>query len=144
MKNWIVAISLSTLLFSCAEAPVDYKAERDAVMKIHDAVMADHGVIVKNQMAIDSLLQNISAFKLRFPALDTAHEQVLMQEKIAKLKLAEEMMNDWMHQFNPDIEQKSNDEAVAYFKAEKIKITLIDSLYKAEISASNSYLSAFR
>lgn len=143
MKKLIITASIVGVMFSCSQ-PVDYKAERDEVMKTHDLVMADHGIVVKNQMAIDSLLQNLGALKQRFPTLDIAHEKVLMEEKVARLKAAEELMNDWMHQFEPDIEQKSNEEAAAYFKAEKIKINRIDSLYKAEISASNSYLSAFR
>lgn len=143
MKKKIVSAVLIGVMFSCS-TPVDYKFERDSVMKTHDLVMADHGLIVKNQMAIDSLLKNLSSLKERFPTVDIAHEKVLMEEKIAKLQAAEELMNEWMHQFEPDITKKSNEEAAAYFKAEKIKINQIDSLYKAEIAASNAYLSAFR
>ena len=122
----------------------DYKALRDEVMQFHDLVMADHGVIVKNQMKLDSLLKDLKGLKAEFPEIDTAKEKERMTALNSELSKAEDDMNDWMHRFEPDITGKSNDVAVQYFKDEKAKISAIDSLYKKEISLSNVYLDKFR
>ncbi|MNY83295.1 hypothetical protein D3C86_2259730 [compost metagenome] len=53
-------------------------------------------------------------------------------------------MNDWMHNFEPDVTGKSNEDAVQYFKDEKAKIAEVDSLYKKEIASSNAYLERFK
>ena len=128
---------------ACSE-PVNYKTERDEVMKFHDVVMEDHGVLIANQMKLDSMLKDLPALKQKFPAIDTAKEKVVLQLAIASLADAEELMNDWMHKFEPDVSGKSNEEAVIYFKAERAKIAKIDSLYKGQIKASNHYIAQFR
>ena len=122
----------------------DYKAVRDEVMQFHDLVMADHGIIVKHQMKLDSLMKNLKGLKAKFPEIDTVKEKEKMTELTTDLSKAEDDMNDWMHRFEPDITGKSNEVAIQYFKDEKAKIAAIDSLYKKEISLSNIYLDKFR
>lgn len=121
----------------------DYKVVRDEVMQFHDLVMADHRVIVKNQMKLDSLLKDLKGLKVKFPEIDTVKEKERVTALIRDLSKAEDQMNDWMHRFEPDITGKSNEVAVQYFKDEKAKIAAIDSLYKKEISLSNVYLDKF-
>lgn len=136
-------LMFSAILISCSQK-ADYKTERDEVMKFHDVVMADHGLLIDNQMKLDSMLKDLSGLQKKFPAIDTAKEKVVIGIALESLKNAENLMNDWMHKFEPDVTGKSNDEAVAYFKAERQKIGKIDSLYKGQIKASNSYLAQFR
>lgn len=143
MKRFIFLFAMASVAMSCTQK-VDYKTERDEVMKFHDVVMEDHGILVDNQMKLDSMLKNLPALKQKFPAIDTAKEKVVMTIALESLKSAESLMNDWMHKFEPDITGKSNEEAVTYFKAERQKIARIDSLYKGQIKASNLYLSQFR
>lgn len=129
---------------ACACTPAaTYKTERDEVMKFHDVVMEDHGKVIDNQMKLDSLLKSLPALKAKYPALDTAKEKVLMKETLGRLNTAEDLMNDWMHKFEPDVTGKSDAVAVAYFKSERIKIGKIDSVYKAEIKLSGAYLSKY-
>jgi hypothetical protein len=52
-------------------------------------------------------------------------------------------MNNWMHQFEPDVTGKSNEDAIVYFQSEKRKIAAIDSVYKQEIQTSGEYLKKF-
>ena len=122
----------------------DYKVVRDEVMKFHDVVMADHGVIVSNQMKLDTLVKDLKGLKLKFPEVDTVKEKEIINDLIKDLTIAEDSMNDWMHKFEPDVTGKSNDEAIQYFEAEKAKIATIDSLYKVEIKVSGEYLSKFK
>ncbi|RZK81366.1 MAG: hypothetical protein EOO92_04780 [Pedobacter sp.] len=131
------------MLFGCGQAKketADYKAVRDEVMQFHDVVMGDHGVIVQNEMKLDTLLKTLKLRKQKSPELDTVKERRDIEAMIASLVKADEAMNDWMHKFEPDVEGKSNEEAVRYFKSEKTKIAAIDSIYKQEIKQSNGYL----
>ncbi|MNL62023.1 hypothetical protein D3C87_1860040 [compost metagenome] len=113
-------------------------------MKFHDVVMADQGIVVSNQMKLDTLLKDLKGLKAKFPDVDTLKEKKEISALIADLTKAEDSMNDWMHKFEPDVTGKSNEAAVQYFKDEMVKIAAVDSLYKKEIKASAAYLSKFR
>lgn len=129
---------------SAQNKETDYKAVRDEVMKYHDVVMADHGLVINNQMKLDTLVKDLRALKLSFPEVDTLKEKEAINAMIKELSAAEESMNDWMRNFEPDVTGKSNEVAVQYFKDEKAKIAAVDSLYKKEIVLSNAYLERFR
>lgn len=143
MKRKTGILLLIMALGACQPA-ADYKAVRDDVMKVHDVAMADHGIIIGNQMRLDALLKDFKGLKTRFPDLDTLKEQKELNTLKSDLLRAEELMNDWMHQFEPDITGKSNEEAIKYFEAEKMKIAYIDTLYKQKIKISNTYLLRFK
>lgn len=142
MKRFLYLLALVAVVAACSQ-PVNYKTERDEVMKFHDVVMQDHGILIANQMKLDSMLKDLPALKRKFHSIDTAKEKVVLEISLESLKHAETLMNDWMHQFEPDVSGKSNEEAVKYFKEERIKIARIDSLYKGQIKASNQYLAQF-
>lgn len=143
MKRSIGVLLISVSAIACTQKS-DYKHVRDEVMKFHDVVMADHGKIINNQMALDTLMKDLKGLKLKFPEVDTLKEKAEISTLLSKLTTAEDSMNDWMHKFEPDVTGKSNDEAIQYFEAEKAKIATIDSLYKVEIKVSGEYLSKFK
>jgi len=138
----IISILIITLT-ACQQEP-DYKAVRDDVMKFHDVVMADHGIIVNNEMKLDTLIKELSKLKKQFPEIDTLKEKNNIKVLRDRLTKAEDSMNDWMHAFEPDVSGKNNAEAIKYFKDEKARIAAIDSIYKLEIKASTDYLTRFR
>lgn len=143
MKKLVGALLLAITAVACT-APVDYKKERDEVMKFHDLVMGDHSTIVNYQMKLDTLQRNMEDLKTRFPEIDTLKEKENIKALLQELTVAEDSMNDWMHKFEPDITGKSNEEAIQYFQAEKAKIAAVDSLYKKEIKSSEAYFSKFK
>jgi hypothetical protein len=142
MRLIITIFALAIGAGGCTPA-ANFKTERDEVMKFHDVVMEDHGKLIDNQMKLDTLLKSMPALKTKYPALDTIKEKVAMKETQDRLNKAEDLMNDWMHQFEPDVTGKSDADAVAYFRAERIKIGRVDSVYKSEIRLSDAYLSKF-
>lgn len=143
MKKLVGAMLLAITAVACTQ-PVDYKKERDAVMKFHDVVMGDHSMIVNYQMKLDTIQQNMAALKTKHPEIDTLKEKETITALLKDLAAAEDSMNDWMHKFEPDITGKSNEEAIQYFQKEKAKIVAVDSLYKKEIKSSEDYFSKFR
>ncbi|WP_316752233.1 hypothetical protein [Pedobacter gandavensis] len=142
MKKLVGAMLLAITAMACTQ-PVDYKKERDDVMKFHDVVMGDHSTIVNYQMKLDTLQQNMAALKTKHPEIDTLKEKETITALLKDLTTAEDRMNDWMHKFEPDITGKSNGEAIQYFQKEKEKIVAVDSLYKKEIKTSAAYFSKF-
>ncbi|MNY35317.1 hypothetical protein D3C86_1697160 [compost metagenome] len=86
----------------------------------------------------------MKGLKAKYPELDTLKEKETIKVLLNDLTTAEDSMNDWMHKFEPDVTGKSNDESVQYFKAEKVKIQRVDSLYKKEIKSSEAYFSKFK
>ncbi len=147
MKYILGIVFIAIVAVACSPTQnkeTNYKAVRDEVMKFHDVVMADHGMVVNNQMKLDTLVRDLKGLKTRFPEIDTLKEKDAINDLIKDLTIAEDSMNDWMHNFEPDVTGKSNEVAVQYFKDEKAKIAAVDSLYKREIASSNAYLERFK
>jgi hypothetical protein len=130
-------------LASCKQQS-DYKATRDEVIKVHDVVMADHGKVVDQQLKLEEMLKNMSALKAQHAEIDTIKEKDSITIVRDRLNVAEEAMNTWMHEFEPDVTGKSNEEAITYFEAEKRKIQQVDTLFKSELKRAAAYLSKFK
>lgn len=129
-------ISLTT---ACSNTP-DYKAVRADVVALHDKLMIDGEKAIHNKMALDTFA--IRELPNRMD-LDTAAERQQINQLINLLDDADESMMDWMQDFIADVEGMSNEKAVAYFIAEKVKLVKMDSLYKAALDGSEAYLKKF-
>lgn len=142
--NKISCFFLLALALASCKQQADYKASRDEVIKVHDVVMADHGKVVDQQLKLNDMLKDLSALKLKNPDIDTLKVKDSITIVRDRLNVAEEAMNTWMHEFEPDITGKSNEEAITYFEAEKQKIQKVDTLFKAELKRAEAYLSKFK
>jgi PBP1b-binding outer membrane lipoprotein LpoB len=120
-------------LFGCAGKKVQKQAVLDSILKVHDKVMNADDQLMKNQALLDSLLK-----QPKFAANDTAKAASI------KLNAAENAMENWMHQFDPEQKGKSDDESVAYFHDQKRQIMTIDSQVNAAIAESNRYLKTIK
>lgn len=135
---------LLILAFASCKQQLDYKATRDEVIKVHDVVMADHGKVVDQQLKLEEMLKNMSALKAQHSEIDTIKEKDSITAVRDRLNVAEEAMNTWMHEFEPDVTGKSNEKAITYFEAEKQKIQKVDTLFKSELKRAEAYLSKFK
>ena len=135
---------LLILAFASCKQQLDYKATRDEVIKVHDVVMADHGKVVDQQLKLEEMLKNMSALKAQHSEIDTIKEKDSITAVRDQLNVAEEAMNTWMHEFEPDVTGKSNEEAITYFEAEKQKIQKVDTLFKSELKRAEAYLSKLK
>lgn len=147
MKKLNVKAAVALLLFfvigGCKNEP-GYKQLRQQVMDVHDKVMADGERAVKNKMILDTLSQEkLKDTVLSKTGLDTLEEQKKIKFLVSSLDKADNDMMDWMHDFQPDIEGKSNEEAVKYFQEELVKINNLDKRYQTAIHESDVYLQKF-
>lgn len=130
---------LSFCIIACQQKE-NRKELRSEVIKLHDEVMAKNSEVVSLQMKLDTLIRNIDSLKRATPQRDTLVLKKDLQKLMAGLKMAEEGMNEWMHQFEPDTEGKPEDEAFNYFKGQKSKLQQIDSLYDATTKQTKEFL----
>ena len=104
-------------LFACSDNKKQEKELLDNILKVHDKLMASDEVLMKNKMQIDSLL--------KLPAKYTT-AQADIKAIASKLKTSEEAMENWMHNFEPDMTGKSHDEIMKYYNEQQKGIMAID------------------
>lgn len=133
MKKLSVILLASLVFTACSD---DKKQEKDLlnnILKVHDKVMGKDETLMKNKMALDSLL--------KLPVKDTA-EKAKMKAIESKLTSAEEAMETWMQKFDPDVTNKPHDEIVKYYNEQKKAIISVDSLMDTAVKESTQYLSS--
>lgn len=134
MKKLSVVLITSLVLMACSDNKKQEKELLDNILKVHDKVMSKDEALMKNKMALDSLL--------KLPAKDTV-EKTNMRAVELKLKAAEEAMEIWMQKFDPDIiNKKQHDEIVKYYNEQEKSIKSVDSLMNAAVDESTKYLSS--
>jgi len=134
MKKLSVMLLASLVFTACSDNKKQEKELLDNILKVHDKVMGKDEALMKNKMALDSLL--------KLPAKDTA-EKTNMKAVELKLKAAEESMELWMQKFDPDIiNKKQHDEIMKYYSEQKKAIISVDSLMDAAVNESTKYLSS--
>jgi len=129
-KTLLIAAATSLMLAGCADNKAQEKALLDSVIKVHDKVMMDDGVVMKNKMLLKGIASKDSAAAVK----DSAD----FYTKI--LGDADDSMMTWMNKFNPDFTGKSHSEAMSYLHTQKELITKISLKLDSAISASNNYI----
>jgi hypothetical protein len=132
MKRLLVTLLAALTLYSCADNTKEEKNLLNDILKVHDKLMGNDEVLVKNQSHLDSLLK----LKLK----DTA-EKVNVKAIDLKVIAAQEAMESWMGKFQADMTGKSHDEVMKYYTEQKKQITSVDSQINVAIKESNQYLS---
>ena len=133
MKKLFTIVLLGNLLCSCNTKQQEKELYRD-VIALHDSVMADNGLLMRNKMQLDTLLTKALPAEIKDSAIFVK----------SNLTTADDAMNDWMHQFEPDYSGKPHDEAMKYLNDQKTQIKKVDSLTKAAISVSGAFLSKYK
>jgi len=125
MKTILFAALLGLLISSCGDDKASEKALLDEVIKTHDKLMADDGVIMKNKTALKSLT---TADK----------DSVAAYNKL--LDNADDAMMNWMNKFSPDFTGKSHEQVMTYLNGQKAEILKLDSQINKAITQSNTYI----
>ncbi len=132
MKKLFVVASIGLILGACTDSRKQEKDLLNEILKVHDRLMGQDEQLMKNKMQLDSLI--------KLPAKDSA-EKTAMKSLDLKLKTAEESMENWMHDFEPDLTGKSHEEILKYYNEQKKGILSVDAQMNTALSESNKYLS---
>jgi hypothetical protein len=124
IKKIAITLFAGLALFGCNNDKKEETALLNDVIKTHDKLMADDGLISKNKIQLDSIT--------------TAKDSVAAYKKL--LDSADNSMMDWMHKFNPDFTGKSHTDIMTYLTAQKAEILKLDSQINNAIKASGDYI----
>ena len=133
MKKILTTAIIGLLLSACSDSKKEEKDFLDGLLKVHDKVMRNDDALMKNKMQVDSLL--------KIPSKDTIGMGNL-KVLDTKIQSAEEAMETWMAQFEPDVTNKSHDEIMKYYSRQKQLILAVDSQMNVAIAKSSKYLSS--
>lgn len=132
---------LILLTNQACQSTAGFKEERQKVMDLHDKVMEDSEKAVTNKILLDTIMMlKMPALLAAKPSMDTLSEKVKILSIIKKLDNADEMMMDWMNEFEPDVENKNSDQALKYFQKELAKIKALDQQFRNVIQESDTYI----
>ncbi|MFT4017574.1 MAG: hypothetical protein QM668_11475 [Agriterribacter sp.] len=144
MKNYI-AFFLLMAAYACGNANNSQQADEHnasvpktasdslykSVMEGHDISMKKMGEIVRLKALVSQQKDSIARMKTKdgqnTAAFDTAFNNLVY---------AEELMNKWMQDFNPDNAGNSEDEKLVFFKKEKEKIDTVNARIDNSIEAA--------
>jgi len=129
MRKILTIVLAAFVLSGCADKKAQQKAVLDSIITIHDKVMGSEEQLMKNKMKLDTLLKQTN-----LPGKDTA---TLVHTKLVS---ADNVMDNWMHKFDPEHKGKTDDETISYFEDQKKQVMTIDSQITTAVKESNQYL----
>jgi hypothetical protein len=145
MKNQlIIALSLLCLTGCSSESNSENEALQKDVIAVHDEVMPLMGTFVRNEMLIDSLLNNMPALIEKDPSLDTNAQKVRLGDLKTKLESSTDAMNKWMQELSLDYEGMSDQEVKSYLEEEKRKVEKINRQFKETDAESKEVLAPYQ
>jgi len=130
-KIFLIAIA-AFMLAGCNNNKDQEKALLNEVIKYHDKLMDDDGIIVNSRKQLKIFAATTP------PPSPGVKDSLVMYGK--QLDTADDAMMAWMNKFNPDFTGKTHDEIMAYLTTQKVQITKIDSQLSSAISASDKYI----
>lgn len=145
MKNQlIIALSLLCLTACSSESNDENDALQKDVIAVHDEVMPLMGTFVRNEILIDSLLNNMPALIESDPSLDTNAQKVRLSDLKTKLESSTDAMNRWMQELSLDYEGMSDQEVKSYLEEEKRKVEKINQQFKETDAQSKEVLAPYQ
>jgi len=141
--TFLMILVFASVFLSC-KSERNYKDVRQQVIDVHNKVMTDGEQAEKYRI----MLEKLSKIQLQISSDqhmlgDTASRRNKISVLIGKLTKADQNMLDWMQRFQPDIEGKSNSEAVKYFEEEMVKIKKLDAQYQVALKEANVFFKKF-
>jgi len=116
MRNVIGLTLLIALLSGCANPKKEEIARLgEEVLYLHDEAMPLMDNLYSTRVALQKLANTDS----------TQSGQDSVAELIQELKLAEDAMMNWMRNFDPNFEGKTDDETIAYLNEKKESISQV-------------------
>ncbi|WPU91728.1 hypothetical protein SNE25_20630 [Mucilaginibacter sabulilitoris] len=135
MKYRFALFSLLALMVACKQQSAN-QDPRQQILEKHDALMVTSEQAMSIKMRLDTLkLNNLPSGR---PISDTIMDRKEITKVQHYLTKADNDMEDWMHNYQPEFKGSSTDETNAYFKKEAVKLNKLSSDFEQAITASNN------
>ncbi len=131
MKNISYILLTFCLLAGCANNAKQESDLKNDIISLHEKMMNNDELLMKNKMKLDTLL------KLK-------KDTLVLKSLVAKLNAADDAMDKWMSQFQPDMTGKSHDEVISYYNGQKKQVLSVDSQINIAINESNKYFTSHK
>ena len=131
LKTSFYLLSFVLLAFSCKHSE---NPERN---KIYEEVMAIHDEVMPEMKTIHYLEKNLKKKAAQTQSQDSL---IMINGTITRVQEAGESMMDWMHKLDIPGKKVPDEEAIAYFKSEKVKITAVSRKMKKAITSGKLWL----
>jgi len=132
--NYYISFVFSSLLFSLSSCSHSDNPERnkayDEMMAIHDEVMPEMGTIHRLEKGLKKKIENTSS----------PDSLVMIKATLQRLSDSGDSMMDWMHNLDVPGKKVPDDEAIAYLKLERDKISTVSTRMKKSIESSKALL----
>ena len=129
----VVCLFMITIccMFSCKHSSnPERQAIYDQVMEIHDEVMPEMSTINKLERQL----------KRKLETMESQDSIIMVKGTVKRLGEAGESMMDWMHQLDIPGTNVPDEEAIAYLKQEKLKISSVSSRMKTAIQSGKAIM----
>lgn len=133
MKTTISIILSLIILASCQSKEDEVQALNAEVIAIHDEVMPKMDEIMK----LKSKLQQ----KLILGDIEE-QETEKIQSLLVELEEADQVMMNWMRNFDSLMEDKTEEDKIAYLETQKKAIQIVKDKMLSAISQAESYLNS--
>jgi hypothetical protein len=142
MKQYLLALGISALLFSCnkdADRVLELESE---VMQIHDDVMPQMDDIMTLKSKLSKKIMRMDSLQNEGVAGNNlAEERMKATEINQKLNESDKLMMDWMHSYRGDSAKKLKAaDAIIYFESQKSKIIEVKEITSRTIQEAKSFL----
>ena len=142
MKQYLLAVGISALLFSCnkdADKVLELESE---VMQIHDDVMPQMDYIMTLKSKLSKKIMHMDSLQNEGVAGNNlAEERMKATEINQKLNESDKLMMDWMHSYRGDSAKKLKAaDAIIYFESQKSKIIEVKEITSRTIQEAKSFL----
>lgn len=145
MKSFLIALSLTALVFACnapkgsgGEKAVSVGELKDEVMDTHDEVMPKMGELRKVRKQLEALASS------RADSLQGTNDSLASRYQgiASELAAANEGMMDWMRNYEPNFEGTEEEQREYLLaqkeKIEKVKAEMLDALEKGKVAVGNN------
>lgn len=130
MKKILLIGILGFLLSSCNDDKLQETTLLNEVIKTHDKLMVDDGVIMKNKAQLKEIAKADTSAATK--------DSVVFYSSM--LDNADMMMMNWMNKFSPDFSGKSHEQILSYLHTQKTQIMKLDTQINTAVAASNKYI----
>jgi hypothetical protein len=126
-----------TASVGCGNEPPERERLAKEAMIIHDEIMPQMDTIIELSIALSEVRENLEGDSLRLDDLNRVRQALELLDK------ADEGMMSWMHrmgQYQAELDNYTDEEAVAYLKAEKERILGVQELMERSINTGGELL----
>jgi len=144
-RTYLIIFSILLISFTgCKDQKAEQKKLQSEVMEVHDVLMGEMDLIMKNKTELSNLQLYLDSLKKLDPTLDTVDFKIQIENLKKQLVSSDDAMMQWMNNFNPDYTGKSHEEILSYLNNQKIKIDSVKTLFKESLSKSNTLLVKYK